>query len=191
MPLQLRSLFLLSSLIGSGVSSAAVYTGFSGPFDPSNWTQTTESGGSINADSSSITLTGGDNSGVASQVNFTITAPFSGTVNFNWNYITNDFWLDVYDPTYDPFGFTLNGIFQQLTDDEGTRSQSGTFSFSVDTNDTFGFSQRSLDSNYGEGITTISNFSFESISAVPEPSGIIVLGGLLGAGLSLRVRRNA
>ena len=154
-------------------------------YDVSNWTSSTEYGGSINLSGAptSITLISGDGRVVTnSSQDFTIAAVTDGFVSFNWAFSTID-----WDASWDPFGYLLNGIFTQLTDDRGLDTQSGTASFAVLAGNVFGFRAYSVDSIFGSATTTISNFSAPGNTTLnnavtnPEPSTIVLLGtGLVG-----------
>jgi len=153
---------------------------FSGPYDVSNWTQILN-GGSIDttgAPASIIEISSNDGAG-PDNTDFTIAAVDSGTVTFNWSYTTTD----VDGPSYDPFGWLLNGTFTQVTNDGGLINQSGTVTFPVVAGDVFGFRAHATDSALGSASTTISNFSAPLLApdAIPSLSswGIILLSLLL------------
>ncbi|MCT0198193.1 hypothetical protein KQ313_00605 [Synechococcus sp. CS-1325] len=99
--------------------------------------------------------------------NFLITFSATGTLSFNWNYLTTD--QD--GPLYDPFGYTINGTFTQLTNNAGLNSQSGAVSFTVNAGNVFGFRQRSTDSALGPATTTITSFR----APVPGPISALAL----------------
>ena len=77
----------------------------------------------------------------------------AGTVSFDWDYQSfNSF------PTFDPFGFAIEGVFTQLTLNGGPLVQSGSEQVAVAQGEVFGFRQISTDGISGPGVTTISNF---------------------------------
>ena len=118
---------------------------------------------------------------------FTIAAPTAGTVSFDWNFSTLD------GAQYDPFGYLLNGVFTQLTNDLGSQTQSGSASFSVLSGDVFGFRQNSQDSGHGRASTTISNFNGPTAAApasVPGPLPILGVGAAFAYSRRLRRRIN-
>lgn len=167
---------------------ARAMTGFSGPFDPGNWTQVTEGDSVIDTSGApaSISLTSANNGvaapGIEQNADFTITAPQAAQVLFAWAYETSD----PDGPEFDPFGYLLNGAFVQLTDDGGPPQQSGSTSFPVMAGDVFGFRQNSEDSRFGPATTVVRDFHFRA-SAVPAP--LPVLGAAAAFGCSRRIRR--
>jgi MYXO-CTERM domain-containing protein len=185
----LAPLALAGSTLGLAATPARALTLFAGPYAPANWTQSIEGDGSINTSGApgNITLDGpSDDSNVAQNVDFTIAAPGSGTVSFDWSYSTID---SV--PRHDPFGYLLNGSFILLTSDNGSAVQSGTASFSVLTGDVFGFRQRTTDSLFGGASTTISNFNGPTSappSSVPGPLPLLGAGAAWGWSRRLRQR---
>ncbi len=139
---------------------------FSGFYDPSNFTLTnTNADGTVNTTDapSSITLTGGNNlSGAFGTTDYTTTALGDGQVSFDWDYLSFNT-----SPEFDPFGFLLNGDFTQLTDNNGSISQSDGFTTSVQEGDIFGWRIATIDNAFGAAQTTISNF--EAPVPAPEP----------------------
>ncbi|MCB9339846.1 MAG: proprotein convertase P-domain-containing protein [Lewinellaceae bacterium] len=129
--------------------------GFAGAYDPANWTiQAINSNGSVNTAGApaNVVINGSDNgSGGAGQENFNIILPQSGTIGFTWNYSTVD------NAIFDPPGYMLNGVFTQLLATGVTGS--GNVTIPVVAGDMFGFSQRTVDNIFGNGILTITNFN--------------------------------
>ncbi|QLH45996.1 MAG: hypothetical protein HWD58_10435 [Bacteroidota bacterium] len=84
--------------------------GFTGAFDPTNWTLSNTNGGngSVSSNSSTVLLTG-SNAGSLSPTYtyYTVTVPCDGVINFNWDYSTTD-----WDRLYDPFGYSINGVLR-------------------------------------------------------------------------------
>ena len=156
--------------IGLAANPAKALTTFSGQYAPSNWTQSIQGDGSINIGGApaSIVLTGANDGSGNQNTDFTITALSAGTVSFDWNYINNT----AYTAVWDPFGYLLNGAFNNLTDGN-LNSQSGSTSFSVNSGDVFGFRQNSADSSDGSASTTVSNFDVSAAQAVPGPLPIL------------------
>lgn len=186
----LAPIALAGAALGLAATPAQALTQFAGYYAPANWTQTIQGNGSIDTSSApnSVTLTSADGgvAGPTQDTDFTITAPSAGTVSFNWSYSTSDI-----DPTYDPFGYLLNGAFTQLTDDLGALIQAGSTSFAVGTGDVFGFRQYSTDSKDGAGITTISSFNGPTAAPGPAdvPGPLPLLGIAAAFGWSRRLRK--
>lgn len=166
------------------LSEPAHALGFTTPYAPANFTLTnTNADGSVDTSGvpNSIELIGGNNgSGLFGSTSYLTTAATAGLVSFNWNYLTRD--LD--GPSWDPFGYILNGVFTQLTANAGPDNQSGFVSFNVALGDSFGFEVRTVDNRFGRASATISNFN---VQAIPTPA---LLPGLIGLGLgALRKRK--
>ena len=176
---------LLSS---AGPAQAALIVGFQGPYDPVNWTLTTNGGdGSVDTSVApgSITLVGSNN-GAGNFTDFTTLAVGDGLVSFSWDYSTFD---DL--AVFDPFGYLRNGTFTQLTDNS-LRNQSGSASFSVLAGQTFGFRADTIDSMYGPGLATITSFEAPGGSAaVPEPGTWAAAALLAGGAGFMRWRKRA
>ncbi len=138
-------------------------SGFSGPFAPANWTFDADDGdGSVDTSGApdSITLFGSDDgSNTGNNTTFCIDIPGAndGILQFGWDYET----LDVDGPSWDPFGYAVNGTITQLTDDDGANEQSGSVNISIDASDNFCFVANSVDNLFDRSITILSNFSFE------------------------------
>jgi hypothetical protein len=171
-----------SAVIGFAANSAhAMGLGFDGVYDPANWTQFILSNGSVDTTNApvSVTLIGADNNAPnPGQTNFTIVAPFAGQVSFDWAYTTSDL-----DASTDPFGYILNTTFFKLSDDVKS-NQSGSYSFGVVVGDTFGFSQRSTDSDFGAAETIIAKFVAPT-GPGPGPASVPAPLPLFGVGASL------
>lgn len=107
-------------------------------------------------------------------------------MSFDWNYINNT----VYPAVWDPFGYLLNGAFNNLTDGL-IHYQSGSTSFSVNSGDVFGFRQNSVDSIDGSASTTVSNFDVSAAQAVPGPLPILGIPAVLLYSRNLKKRIKA
>lgn len=159
--------------------------GFTGPYAPINFTlENNNADGFVDTSGApaSISITGGNQGGGGfGSTTFLTTAPGAGQVSFDWLYNT----LDADGPSFDPFGYILNGFFTQLTDNAGANSQSGTASFNVLLGDIFGFEVQTTDNIAGRATATISNFS--APEPIPTPA---LLPGLIGLGAAaLRKRK--
>jgi len=136
---------------------------FVGDFAVSNWTEETNGGtGSVDTSGAPffISITGSDSFPVGPinglvDTDFTIQICEDGYIMFDWSWITFD------SPSFDPAGFKINGDFIQLTDDAGPNAQGGWETVGVEAGDVFGFTLRSTDDSFGEGvITNIFNFQY-------------------------------
>ncbi|MEX2436379.1 MAG: hypothetical protein WD735_06795, partial [Balneolaceae bacterium] len=100
--------------------------GFSNEFAPSNWTFDADGGdGSVDTGDApnSISISSSDNqSGAANSTTYCITIPGSnaGILSFSWDYES----FDQDGPQYDPFGYAINSVTTQLSDDGGPDVQS-------------------------------------------------------------------
>lgn len=192
---RLAPIALAGLALGFAPNPAQALTLFSGNYASANWTQAVGGNGSINTTGApnSISLTSasdGVDLGQNKNTDFTIAAPFTGTVSFAWAYTTTD----SFGPEYDPFGYLLNGNFTRLTSNTGANSQSGSTSFSVIAGQIFGFRQNSLDSLGDPATTTISSFNGPVASgsaSVPGPLPLLGLGAAFGCSSRLRKRIGA
>jgi hypothetical protein len=183
---------MLCVLLGAS-AKGAVYTDFSGPFAPPSWQTFAGSTSTGTVDTSgapaAILLVGSNNPGAGDpfvrytgdgMLLFTILAPYSGTVSFDWDFLNTDT-----DDGFDFGGFYLNGTFTDLSSGL-SGNESGSAQFFV-TSGTFGFYVDPTDNTFGGGNLTISNFEFATI---PEPGtmGLIGTSLILLAGFRLRRR---
>ena len=181
---------LAGAALGLAATPAQALTLFADDYAPGNWSESIGGDGSIDTSDApaSITLIGAnDNSGRNVKTDFTIAAPAAGIVSFNWYYSTSDI-----DPTYDPFGYLLNGAFTRLTDNFGALIQTGSTSFAVGAGVVFGFRQDSTDTEGGAGTTTISNFNGPTAAPgpadVPGPLPLLGIAAAFGWSRLLRKR---
>jgi hypothetical protein len=147
-------------LVSDNTYHTITVAGFTSSYAPANWSLIKPSGGSGTVDTTSapnsIQLLGSDSgSNGVRDTRYQITVPTAGVISFNWAYNTTD--RD--GPAFDTFGYYLNGIFHQLTNDFGDRNQSGTNSVAVAANDSFAFMIRSTDDVLGASTTVASNFT--------------------------------
>ena len=183
---------LISTVSGNAMNAYAGVGGFSGIYDPSNWTEFTEGNGVVVTNAPvSITLEGSDNSngciggnGFASNsgllgarndlnancvTDYTITIPCTGTVNFDWDYDSFDTLSS--NSEFDVAGNLLNGAFTFLIEHNGAFSQSGSSSVPVQGGDIFGFRMDATDDAFGNAIIEISNFMGPVCEVVDEKVG--------------------
>lgn len=172
--MSLRTSVFTLALLATASSSMADFSGY---YDPSNWTFDTSGDGFVDASSApaSILVVGpNDGSNSFGWSDFFITAPNDGTMSFDWLFETDD--IDDADA-----GVYINGTLIPLS---GTNGASGSESVSVLGGDNIGFSVESIDSSFGPGYLTITNFS---APLVPEPMTL----GALAAMSVLALRRRA
>lgn len=141
-----------------------VVNGFNGDFAPANWSFNTNGGtGSYAFDPSNenVTITGsnGDN-GTNINTELCNTLNFNGVIQFDWNYTTGD----TDGPSYDPFGYSLNGTFVSLTNPSGPVNQTGTASIPVTAGDQFCFVSNTTDDCCGSATTVSGMFVFDGTS---------------------------
>ncbi|MFN7325033.1 MAG: hypothetical protein ACK5SQ_00470, partial [Chitinophagales bacterium] len=131
------------------------FFGFENYFETGNWAFSSTGDGSIDVTNApnSIELTGNDN-GVAGNTQLCITAPEALTVVFNWNFQTTD------GPLFDPFGYSIDGVFTQLTNNSGPQTQTGVVTLPILAGQSFCFVVNSLDGIFGPGVTIASQFSY-------------------------------
>ncbi len=171
------------SLVAS-LAGPARALGFSGAYDPTNWTTSFGGGGDGSVDTTGapnlISITGPDNGLANSYIDYTTTAAASGTVSFSWLYQTSD------SPAQDSFGYLLGSTYTMLSDN-AISNPTGTSSFAVNSGDIFGYRVFSIDGSFGPGIASIYTFSAPDPAVVPAP---LPLFGAVGAFvLSRRLRR--
>ncbi|WP_144036855.1 hypothetical protein [Synechococcus sp. MW101C3] len=157
---------------------------FTDVYSVSNWTSIPGTGSISTAGApNSIQLTSGNNgSNSPSQTSFSIVAQGAGNITFRWSFVTSD--RD--GPLWDPFGYTLNSTFVQLTNNIGPNSQGGTVSVPVVIGSVFQFTQRTQDNRFGSATTTIDQFTAPKL--VPAPTPGVMLFPLLTALAVLRRR---
>ena len=130
-----------------------------------------------------FTLTG-VNDGNAGLTQYTAVADMGYLVDFQWAYSSDD----IDDSSFDPAGFTINGVLTQLTvTEEPPAIQDGAGAFQILAGDTFGWYVDSTDGILGAADLDV----FSDFTVIPLPAGGLLLLTALGGMAALRRRRKA
>lgn len=187
----------LSSAIALTVSTtlSASAIGFTGAYDPSNFTfSSTPSGAgnsgsdldTTNAATGTVILYSPDdefnglgdlsnNGGATNDWTIQITPARAGTVSFSWAY-------DTFDSlgSDDNAGYLLNGAYTILGSASGQQSTSPV-TITLANGDVFGFRSLTSSNTGGSGQFTVSNFNAQPVPFEFSPTlGLVLLGGLHG-----------
>jgi hypothetical protein len=149
-------------LYSDNCSGNSVY-GFVGAFDPANWLFENEPGATgsvdVSAAPASLVLFGSDGvpaMELESRLCIEIPGAGMGNLSFSWEYET----LDVDGPFWDPFGYSVDGAFTQLTNNAGGSIQNGNESIMLNPGQNFCFVARTVDNDFGPAITIAMNFEY-------------------------------
>ena len=99
-----------------------------------------------------ITISSDNGSGSEGFTDLLVNVTEDVTVSFDWSYTTIDGAL------FDQFGYLVDGVFTQLTDNGGATNQAGSASVPLVAGQEFGFRARSEDGLFGPATITVSNF---------------------------------
>jgi PEP-CTERM motif len=177
------SLGVLGVVLLTAAPASALTIDFTGDYALSNWTTTTDGGTIDTFPPFSVMLISANDDGGNQNQDFTFTAVEHANISFEWTYLTTD----TDGPSFDPFGWLLNGVFTQVTNNNGLNLQLGSVTFQVLPGQVFGFRANSVDSEFGPASTVVGNFQADP---VPEPGTMLLLGtGLAAAGVRLRNKR--
>jgi hypothetical protein len=176
---------LICMVVSGAQATHAAVVGFTGDFAPGNWTTTLDGGdgyvNTSNAPTSVVIASANNDDNLLRNTDFSIAMPFNGAISFDWSFTTSDS-----DAVWDPFLVGIDGVYTQLTNNSGPRSQSGSYSVSLLAGQVFTLRANSFDSLFGRSETTVSNF----MVAVPEPTSMAIFGlGTLG--MAYRSRRKS
>ncbi|MFN7266222.1 MAG: HYR domain-containing protein, partial [Bacteroidota bacterium] len=130
------------------------------------------------ANASSITLVSPNDplsEGIPSDTRHCVTMVASQNVTFDWTYSTLDL-----DPTHDPFGYSINGIFTQLSDDIGASTHSGSETIPVLAGAEFCLILSTIDNRGGSATTVIDRFIANQLIAATYVDGTSVNLGCPG-----------
>ncbi|MDX1476122.1 MAG: dockerin type I domain-containing protein [Saprospiraceae bacterium] len=140
--------------------------GFVDAYAPGNWAASAPNGGSVVVNGGVVlTSPNGSACGGGQSTTYSIVVPEDGKLVFGWSYITSD--SD--GPFWDPFGYSLNGTFNQLTDNGGPDMQSGMAQVLVNEGDIFAFDANSVDCIFGSAATTVIDFFVFTCANEPPP----------------------
>ncbi|HRQ64777.1 MAG TPA: hypothetical protein PKZ76_07940 [Xanthomonadaceae bacterium] len=108
-------------------------------------------------------------------IDYLNTAQGDGEVSFDWDYDASADGAE-----YELFGYVLNGVFVQLSDDNGGNLQSGSMTFPVSAGDEFGFRHDCTDCCCGGAFTVVSAFAAPAGAgggpALPDPRSVPATG---------------
>ncbi len=140
---------------------------FSGVYDVSNWdTELNGGDGNVLAENTSdVLITGDDSDQGQTDTSFSLVMPCDGNVGFNWDYRTLD---GDDDPVFDPAGYSVDGVFTQISDDGGDFVQNGMETVPVLAGQTFGFVVRTTDGFEGEASAFFTPTEFPPEECAPS-----------------------
>ena len=179
--LRFSAIVALCGLVFGGVLTPQAKAAFIGQYSSVNFTVTTSAVSDGFAefanDGSSLTIVGPNSAGVFGTIDVTTAAPVTGNVQFDFSFMSYDL------PGFDYGGYLLDSVFYPFLTDVGTEA------FAVSAGEVFGWRIVSEDSQGGEGVLMITNFSGpEEGSAIPEPgnTSVVLIGGAVVALFGLR-----
>lgn len=155
----IMAITILTSVIAMGnIPNAHAGGGlFFGFYAEENWNVETNGGDGfvIFFGADFVNVLGDNSEAGARDTAVTIEIPCDGSVNFDWFYQTQDT-----GPAFDPAGYLLNGVFNQITDNAGSDFQSGLEDVAVQQGDIFGFIVHSNDGVKGPAQLTVTPYGF-------------------------------
>ena len=126
-------------------------------------------------------------------ITYSIPVAASGTVTFDWAYVSSD---NSGSALYDIFGYAVDGVRTQFTNDGGATTQSGSATVAVSAGQTIGFWLDCGDCGYGNAVVSVTGFSAPAAraneaAAIPLLGlpGLSALAGALGLLAMARLRR--
>ncbi len=181
-----------TALIALSLSTPAA-AALSGDYGNSHWTTTSTNDGNgvVVATADTVTMTSSDFSlidatPVESWLSHGLTVTQDTQLAFDWRYETQDM-----SSSFDVFGYTLNGVFTQLSRDglSFLEVQSGRQSLRLAAGSSFAWTLGSVDSEGGAAVVRLSGLSAQAVAAVPEPATYALMIAGLGLMLGLARRR--
>ena len=175
------------AVFGQAPAHAHGINGFTGPYEPANWTfEGGQGNGSVDTSGTPGTLEmKGSNNGFADNTDYTAKSVKTGHVTFDYAYTSSD------EDGYDGFGYLLNGNYTELASSDNVF---GSAFFNLVDGDTFGFRLTSLDATNGPGSVSITNFTapgdpHHDNDPVTAPGPLPILGASAAFGWSRKLRR--
>ncbi|MFZ6053546.1 hypothetical protein, partial [Halocola ammonii] len=105
-----------------------------------------------------LTLESSDSDTEISQIVALTSAAKALTISFDWDYLTTD----VDGPAFEEFGYTIDGVFTQLSDSDGANGQNGSGSFSVPAGSEIAFIINATDDQLGSAVANVTNITIEA-----------------------------
>ncbi len=109
---------------------------------------------------SNITVIGSNGSQMSNIYTAAAVVAKQVNISFNWNYQSSD----VDGAAFDPFGYWINGVFTQLSQNNGGINQSGSTSVLVPAGSIFAVGINAVDNILGAGSVTLSNVAVEAVA---------------------------
>ena len=169
----MRKSLLVTAIAGAALSAPVLGAGFVGDYAPANWSlDSFNSDGFLQQhDADTLILVGSDTDDgteTPGYIEISITVAQTGFISFDWSYISFD------EPGFDFARYFSTGsgtVFLSTTDGES----GSVLNVPVAAGDSFGFIVDTFDNFNGQGVLTVTNFSF-----VPAPgaAGLLALAGL-------------
>jgi uncharacterized repeat protein (TIGR01451 family) len=151
---------------GLGAMDNYTVQGFGSYFSVDNWDISADGDGFVYTGVAplSVLLQGANDGTNNAETRMCITVPIDGVMSFDWYYESQD----TDGPFWDPFGYEIDGVFYQLSDNGGGDIQSGSVTLNFQAGQEFCFVQSSVDGDFGPAVTITNLFVFTDNNA-PNP----------------------